>query len=72
MEETLKHNHACIYNQCKLPYSKTMLRRAEKRSHPECTEAGKKGSKYTRIQTTFTESKPLWLFAEKITLRTAS
>ena len=41
MEETLKHNHACIYNKCKLPYNKT-VKGAEKRSHTECMEAGKK------------------------------
>ena len=48
MEETLKHNHACIYNKCKLPYNKTMLRGAEKRSHAECMEAGEKRFKVNK------------------------
>ena len=64
-EETLKHNHACIYNQCQLPYSKTMLRRTVKRSHAECMEAGKKRFKVYKKQTTFKETKPLRFFCRE-------
>ena len=61
MEETLinKHNHACIFTQCKLPYNKTMLRGGGLKRDPML---GKKGSKYTRNQTTFTESQLLRFF----------
>lgn len=46
VEETLRQKKAWVHKQCKLEYSKSRLKRAEKRKCPE--EISTEGAKYTR------------------------